>query len=236
MKSREIQQSINEDIRGMKRIARNIKHMKGKRGYVGVMYDSNRGMTEKQIKEKYDGKVVSYNMEKIMHKDEFKFLSDDMKKLHLESWRTRFSNQEIAKQLGMGNSTLANMMTRLGVTGEGKRKPIKRNTPHGDIEITQNGKIGTPKPKNESTVKKVAITTPQSTQETPKKATKEKVEVSKVEDSQPIKEIPSMVNMKSLISLKEKISGEKLATRLNAIATLVNDDEEYTIELLITRK
>ena len=46
----EIQKSMREDIRTMKRIGNNIKHMKGKRGIVGVMYDSNRGLTEKQIK------------------------------------------------------------------------------------------------------------------------------------------------------------------------------------------
>ena len=73
----EIQKSMREDIRNMKRIGNNIKHMKGKRGIVGTMYDPNRGLTEKQIKKKYEtGEVKVYNMEKILHKDEFKYLAD----------------------------------------------------------------------------------------------------------------------------------------------------------------
>ena len=59
--SHEIQSSIKEDIKTMKRIGRNIKHMKGKRGYVGIMYDPNRGLSEKKIQEKYGcNKVVVY--------------------------------------------------------------------------------------------------------------------------------------------------------------------------------
>ena len=108
----EIQKSIREDIRDMKRIGRNIKYQKGKRGYVGVMYDANKGMSEKKIKSLYDGEVVSYNMEKIMHKDEFKYLNKDVQKLHLEAWRTRYTNSEIAEQMGLSTKSIEFHITK----------------------------------------------------------------------------------------------------------------------------
>ena len=55
----EIHKSMVEDIRTMKRIGRNIKYQKGKRGLIGVMYDSNKGLSEKKIKSLYDGEVVT---------------------------------------------------------------------------------------------------------------------------------------------------------------------------------
>ena len=218
MRSQEIQKSMSEDIRDMKRIGRNIKHMKGKRGYVGVMYDPNRGLSEKKIKKLYDGEVVTYNMEKVMHKDEFKYLSVDMKKLHLESWRTRYTNSEIAEQMGMANSTFANMLTRLGVSGNGKRK--RRVVRKDDLNITStdNGKIGTPKPKQED-LKGVE-------------------EVGKIIDlgNNNVAQEQETVHYKSFMTLNETIQGEKVAKRLHAIAELVNDNEEYSIELVIKRK
>ena len=39
----------------------------------------------------------------------------------------------------------------------------------------------------------------------------------------------------ALLTLDETASGEKLATRLRAIAELVNDDEMYTINMTLER-
>ena len=215
----EIQKSMREDIRNMKRIGNNIKHMKGKRGIVGTMYDSNRGLTEKQIKKKYEtGEVKVYNMEKILHKDEFKYLADDMKKLHLEAWRKKHSMQEIAKQMDIGYSTLYSMSKRLGVTDTNNKGKIIRAT-GGEVNVirTDGGQIGMAKPKQDSKVN----TTTEPTKE-------EKVEkVVKV-----IKE----ESIKSVVSLNESLEGTKLASRLYAIAMLVNDSEEYAIEMSIKRK
>ena len=217
----EIQKSMREDIRTMKRIGNNIKHMKGKRGIVGVMYDSNRGLTEKQIKKKYEtGEVKVYNMEKILHKDEFKYLADDMKKLHLETWRKSYSMEEIAKQMDIGNSTLYAMSKRLGVSKHidtDKRKLDKRSNKEVNVIRTNGGQIGMTQPKQDTEKNVVTM---------PVKGEKAKV-VERVETVQPVK---------SLITLNESLKGTKLNTRLQAIALLVNDDEEYTIELSITRK
>ena len=155
----EIQKSMREDIRTMKRIGNNIKHMKGKRGIVGVMYDSNRGLTEKQIKKKYEtGEVKVYNMEKILHKDEFKYLADDMKKLHLETWRKKHSMQEIAKQMGIGYSTLYSMSKRLGVTDtNNKGKTIRATGGEVNVIRTDGGQIGMAKPKQDNKVNTTTV-------------------------------------------------------------------------------
>lgn len=214
----EIQKLIREDIRDMKRIGRNIKYQKGKRGYVGVMYDANKGMSEKKIKKMYDGEVVVYNMEQVMNIKDFKFLADDVKVLHLEAWRTRFSNKEIAEQMGIANSTFCNMLTKLGVTGseKGRKKIIKRKD-NLNIEDVKGGKVGKPRKKCEI-----------------EKSQKGEVELGKIiELENNINDLSD--NIKSVITLKETTKGEKISNRLQAIAMLVNDDEEYTIELVIKR-
>ncbi len=221
--TREIQSSIKEDIRTMKRIGRNIKYMKGKRGYVGVMYDPNRGLSEKKIQEKYGcNKVVVYNMKKVMNKNEFKYLSDDMKKLHLESWRTRYTNKEIAEQMGMGLSTFCNMLTRLEVSGRDSRRksPIRRKD-NLNIESTHNGKIGVPNSKEKDS-----------------KGQEEEVEEVKVIDLGQINtpQEQEKACYKTFIALNETTQGDKIAKRLGAIAELVDDEEEYIIELSIKRK
>lgn len=212
----EIHKSMVEDIRTMKRIGRNIKYQKGKRGLIGVMYDSNKGLSEKKIKSLYDGEVVSYNMEKIMHKDEFKYLNKDVQKLHLEAWRTRYSNSEIAEQMGYGYSTLCAICNRLGITGDGKQRPkIKRKAKDENIVHVEGGKIGIPKPQQPTV--------------------KESEEVGKVIELDKGIIDTSHEKLASLVTLNETVKGEKLATRLQAIAMLINDEEEYTIELIIKR-
>lgn len=220
MRSQEIHKSIHEDIRDMKRIGRNIKHMKGKRGHVGVMHDPNRGLSEKKIKKLYDGETVVYNMEKIMHKDEFKYLSEDVKILHLKAWRTRYSNREIADEMGMGFSTFCTMLSRLGITDKNNKKPkIVRKKDDLNITKTNGGTIGVPKSKEKDT------------QEEP---IKEVVEVKKVIDIESFKD--EQEKYKTFLALNETTQGEKMSARLKAIAELVNDEEDYTIELVIKRK
>ena len=227
--SHEIQSSIKEDIKTMKRIGRNIKHMKGKRGYVGIMYDPNRGLSEKKIQEKYGcNKVVVYNMEKIMDKNEFKYLTDDMKRLHLEAWRTRHTNGEIAEQMGIALPTFYNMIRRLGIVTEGKKKTPIRRKDNLNIESTSNGKIGTPKPKEKDT---------KEVEEEVKAEEVKVIDLGKINTPQE----QEKECYKSFITLNETTHGDKIARRLGAIAELEDiqvwsDEEEYFIELSIKRK
>lgn len=222
MRSQEIYKSMREDIQDMKRIGRNIKHMKGKRGHVGVMYDPNRGMSEKKIKQLYDGEVVTYNMEQVMNINEFKFLAEDVKKMHLESWRTRYTNGEIAEQMGIANSTFSNMLTKLGVTGQGKRKQrLSRSKDDLNITRTQNGTIGTPRSK-------------QSKKEENLKGVEEVGKVIPLDNDKICNQ--GVENCKSFVTLNETTQGDKIAKRLHAIAELVDDKEEYVIEMVIKRK
>lgn len=222
--SREIQSSMKEDIKTMKRIGRSIKHMKGKRGYVRVMYDPNRGLSEKKIQEKYGcNKVVVYNMEKVMNKNEFKYLSEDMKRLHLEAWRTRYTNGEIAEQMGMALPTFYNMIRRLGIVTEGKKKAPIRRKDNLNIESTSNGKIGTPKPKEKDT---------KEVEEEVKAEEVKVIDLGKINTPQE----QEKECYKSFITLNETTHGDKIARRLGAIAELVDDEEEYIIELTIKRK
>ena len=223
----EIQRSMREDIRNMKRIGNNIKHMKGKRGIVGTMYDTNRGLTEKQIKKKYEtGEVKVYNMEKILHKDEFKYLADDIKKLYIETWRQKYSMQEIAKQMDIGYSTLYSMSKRLGVTDGNKGKIIKATGDKVNVVRTGGGQIGMVQPKKDT--EKTVVATPVQEQ-------KVETTVATVPTVSTVPTVPTET-VKTAINLNETLEGTKLASRLYALAILVNDSEEYTVNLSITQK
>ena len=72
-----IEYMMREDIRTMKRIGRNIKHQKGKRGLGTGNFNPLRGMTQREIAKKH-GKVKVYDMTRILNKEEFKQLDTDM--------------------------------------------------------------------------------------------------------------------------------------------------------------
>ena len=105
---------MQEDIRTMKRIGRNIKHQKGKRGLGTGNFNPLRGMSQREIAKKH-GKVKVYDMTKILTKEEFKQLDDSMKKLHMDSWRMRFTNNEIIKGMGVSPATFYKTCNKLGV-------------------------------------------------------------------------------------------------------------------------
>ena len=105
---------MQEDIKTMKRIGRNIKHQKGKRGLGTGNFNPLRGMSQREIAKKH-GKVKVYDMTKILTKEEFKQLDDSMKKLHMDSWRMRFTNDEIIKGMGVSSATFYKTCNKLGI-------------------------------------------------------------------------------------------------------------------------
>ena len=105
---------MQEDIKTMKRIGRNIKHQKGKRGLGTGNFNPLRGMSQREIAKKH-GKVKVYDMTKILTKEEFKQLDDSMKKLHMDSWRMRFTNNEIIKGMGVSPATFYKTCNKLGI-------------------------------------------------------------------------------------------------------------------------
>lgn len=115
-----IERIMQEDIKTMKRIGRNIKHQKGKRGLGTGNFNPLRGMSQREIAKKH-GKVKVYDMTRILTSEEFKQLDKDMQKLHMESWRMRFSNEEIMQGMGVAQATFYKTCKRLGVTMDKKR-------------------------------------------------------------------------------------------------------------------
>lgn len=109
-----IERMMQEDIRMMKRIGRNIKHQKGKRGLGTGNFNPLRGMSQREIAKKH-GKVKVYDMSKILAYKEFKQLDESMKKLHMDAWRMRFTNEEIIKGMGVSPATFYKTCNKLGV-------------------------------------------------------------------------------------------------------------------------
>lgn len=109
-----IERMMQEDIRTMKRIGRNIKHQKGKRGLGTGNFNPLRGMSQREIAKKH-GKVKVYDMSKILAYKEFKQLDESMKKLHMDAWRMRFTNEEIIKGMGVSPATFYKTCNKLGV-------------------------------------------------------------------------------------------------------------------------
>lgn len=201
-----IERMISSDIKTMKRIGHNVKRQKGKRGLGTGNFDPLRGMTQRQIA-KLHGETKVYDMTKILNKDEFNKLDETMKKIHLESWRARFSTEEIVQGMGIASPTYYKYCRKLGVTGgDAPRKKMKRNPKkQGDEKVATIIDL----PVKEEVVEQSATVTPM-----------EEISTKKVS---------------ALLTLDETVSGEKLAARLRAIAELVNDDETYTINMTLER-
>ena len=70
-----IERMMKQDIKAMKRIGRNIKYQKGKRGLGTGNFNPLRGMTQKQIS-KLHGETKVYDMSKILHRTDFNKLDD----------------------------------------------------------------------------------------------------------------------------------------------------------------
>lgn len=203
-----VERMVQKEIQTMKRIGRNIKHKKGIRGYVGSMYDANRGKSEKQLKKMYDGEMVVYNMEQVLSYKEFKELSEDLQKLHLRAWRTRYSNKDIAKGMGISLSLVVKAIRDLGLSGERKPriKSVKEN-------VTLN---------QEDVVQEEAIPTAPIIEEISE-------EIAPVELA-PVYELKKLT---FVMTLDRTISGDKLAVQLRAIADFIEREENCIVDMTI---
>lgn len=212
-----IERMMKQDIKAMKRIGRNIKYQKGKRGLGTGNFNPLRGMTQKQIS-KLHGETKVYDMSKILHRTDFNKLDDTMKKLYLESWRARFSTEEILQGLGVSSATYYKYCNKYGVTGADlpRKKYSRKAKEQGDESVA-------------------TIIDLKSGEE----VTEPAQEVQPVEMAQemivPVEQPAPQKKVSALLTLDETVSGEKLATRLRAIAELVNDNEMYTINMTLER-
>lgn len=212
-----IERMMKQDIKAMKRIGRNIKYQKGKRGLGTGNFNPLRGMTQKQIS-KLHGETKVYDMSKILHRTDFNKLDDTMKKLYLESWRARFSTEEILQGLGVSSATYYKYCNKYGVTGADlpRKKYSRKTKEQGDESV-------------------VTIIDLKSGEE----VTEPAQEVQPVEMAQEmivsVEQPAPQKKVSALLTLDETVSGEKLATRLRAIAELVNDNEMYTINMTLER-
>lgn len=212
-----IERMMKQDIKAMKRIGRNIKYQKGKRGLGTGNFNPLRGMTQKQIS-KLHGETKVYDMSKILHRTDFNKLDDTMKKLYLESWRARFSTEEILQGLGVSSATYYKYCNKYGVTGADlPRKKYSRKTKEQEDESVAT--IIDLKSGEEVTEPAQEVQPVEMAQEM----------IVSVEQPAPQKKVSA------LLTLDETVSGEKLATRLRAIAELVNDNEMYTINMTLER-
>lgn len=212
-----IERMMRQDIKAMKRIGRNIKYQKGKRGLGTGNFNPLRGMTQKQIS-KLHGETKVYDMSRILHKTDFNKLDDTMKKLYLESWRARFSTEEILQGLGVSSATYYKYCNKYGVTGADlpRKKYSRKTKEQGDESVAT---IIDLKSGEEVTEPAQEVQPVEMAQEM----------IVSVEQPAPQKKVSA------LLTLDETVSGEKLATRLRAIAELVNDNEMYTINMTLER-
>lgn len=102
----EAQQSFYEDVREKKKAASGVHHKTGKNGYVGTMRFPSDIMSRK---EKYNhrkaSKVMTSNLyDTIVALDEFNELEKEEQRVRMLYWRNKYSNKEIQKAMGIGNS------------------------------------------------------------------------------------------------------------------------------------
>lgn len=196
-----IERMMQEDIKTMKRIGRNIKHQKGKRGLGTGNFNPLRGMSQREIAKKH-GKVKVYDMTKILTKEEFKQLDDSMKKLHMDSWRMRFTNDEIIKGMGVSPATFYRTCNKLGVVMD------KRNNNRP------------PKAKKET--KKDTVTTVETVKAEP-------ITIPTPQFIEPTK--TTTPEHKTIVSLDGVYKGSDLHNKLQGLAMFLNDETDYIIKI-----
>jgi hypothetical protein len=128
----EIEKLFLEEVREKKKIAQNVHHKTGKRGYVGKMMFPTDYMSRK---EKYNhrkaGKVMTSNIyDEILTIGEFELLENHEKKNRLQYWRTKYSNQEIKTRMGIHNTKYYGLVADLNLPKaartNGARKAIAK--------------------------------------------------------------------------------------------------------------
>ena len=202
-----IKRSMQEDIRSMRRIASNIKHKKGVNGYVGVMYDANKGKTERQLRA-LNSETVVYKMDKILTIEEFNKLDKDMQKTYMIAWRAKFTAQEIKDGLGIYNKAYYDLLDKL------------------EIPLAQRGRPKGTKGKIEKVLEySKDVTTPLI-----KKEDSETVVIPESEKGK-----PSALGFN--IELYGNLSSEELSERLHGLALMIESTKgEYEVKLQFIQK
>jgi hypothetical protein len=113
----EAEQVFMQDVREKKRAASGVHSKTGSRGYVGKMLFPTDFMSRK---EKYNyrkaGKCVTTNLyDNILSIDEFNNMETHEQRNWMAYWRTKYSNKEIQKEMGVNNSKYYSIVGQLGL-------------------------------------------------------------------------------------------------------------------------
>lgn len=126
------------DVREKKIIGRGSFNKRGK----GVRHVMNQALrTESYFmtareKRNLNGKVVSFNMKKIIPISEFEQFDHEQQKTMLESWREKYDNPEIAEKMGVNRNKLYSLIDKLGVKKKSStRSYIDKNKIYTPEEI-----------------------------------------------------------------------------------------------------
>jgi hypothetical protein len=124
----EAEQAFLEDIREKKKAASGVHHKTGKRGYVGTMRFPTDIMSRK---DKYNyrkaGKCVVSNLyDEILTVEEFETLSTEDQRNRLLYWRTKYSNLDIMKKMGVPNAKYYSIVTLLDLPKANRTKQAPR--------------------------------------------------------------------------------------------------------------
>lgn len=212
-----IERMMREDIRTMKRIGRNIKHQKGKRGLGTGNSNPLKGMSQREIAKKH-GKVKVYDMTRILTHAEFKQLDKDMQKLHMESWRMRFSNSEIIEGMGIAQATFYKTCNKLDIAMNKREKAHRTQKKKQAVRVETMEKVA----KVEKIEEEIIVTDTNSTP-TPSVPT--------VEEAVPT--TTTSVGQKMLVALDGAYKGVDLHNKLQGLAMFLNDETEYIIKIEI---
>lgn len=132
-----IERMLNEEIRDKKRTGNGIHSKTGSRGYVGKMMFPSDLMKGKQ-KRNYvrSSEVMSWNTKEILPKEQFDTFDQEQQKEMLTAWRTNFTNEQIMKQMKLGQYGYYKLLDVLSI-----KKDSYKQTKRKSVAITSAPKI-----------------------------------------------------------------------------------------------
>lgn len=176
-----------------------------------------KGMSQREIAKKH-GKVKVYDMTRILTHAEFKQLDKDMQKLHMESWRMRFSNSEIIEGMGIAQATFYKTCNKLDIAMNKREKAHRTQKKKQAVRVETMEKVA----KVEKIEEEIIVTDTNSTP-TPSVPT--------VEEAVPT--TTTSVGQKMLVALDGAYKGVDLHNKLQGLAMFLNDETEYIIKIEI---
>lgn len=132
-----IERMLNEEIRDKKRTGNGIHSKTGSRGYVGKMMFPSDLMKGKQ-KRNYvrSSEVMSWSTKEILPKEQFDTFDQEQQKEMLTAWRTNFTNEQIMKQMKLGQYGYYKLLDVLSI-----KKDSYKQTKRKSVAITSAPKI-----------------------------------------------------------------------------------------------